>query len=107
METGFEVAEDLDFYRGRVHVWSSAVRPGPNVFSARIQKTIKQVHNRASCPYRQMTRDHVRGSATSRVLLPRSPFAANSRVLPLRALRPASPSATSRVPLPTPFAATS
>ncbi|GER29187.1 oral cancer overexpressed protein 1 [Striga asiatica] len=43
MNTGFEVAEDLAFYRGRVHVWSSAVRPDPNFFSARIQRTIKQV----------------------------------------------------------------
>ncbi|KAJ9171008.1 hypothetical protein P3X46_019063 [Hevea brasiliensis] len=43
LKTGFEVGEELGFYRGCVDVWNSAVRIDPTGFSARAQKSIKQM----------------------------------------------------------------
>ncbi|OAY46613.1 protein LTO1 homolog [Manihot esculenta] len=43
LKTGFEVGEELGFYRGCVDVWNSAIRIDPTALSTRVQKSIKQM----------------------------------------------------------------
>ncbi|KAL5730072.1 hypothetical protein ACHQM5_002944 [Ranunculus cassubicifolius] len=43
LKHGFQIGEELGFYRGCVDVWNSAIEIDPNCFSIRVQKSIKQM----------------------------------------------------------------
>ena len=41
--TGFQVGEELGFYQGCLHVWTSVPRIDPGMFSVRMKKNIDQM----------------------------------------------------------------
>ncbi|XP_052177730.1 uncharacterized protein LOC127791757 [Diospyros lotus] len=41
LKHGFQIGEELGFYRGCIDVWSSAIQLDPNCFSSRVQKNIR------------------------------------------------------------------
>jgi hypothetical protein len=47
LKTGFEIGEELGFYRGCIDVWKAAFEVEPTIFSARVQKNLKQLEELA------------------------------------------------------------
>ncbi|KAK9152598.1 hypothetical protein Sjap_000078 [Stephania japonica] len=41
LKLGFQVGEELGFYRGCIDVWNAALEIDPNCFSSRVKKNIK------------------------------------------------------------------
>ena len=47
LKTGFEIGEELGFYRGCINVWKAAIEVEPTVLSTRVQKNLKQLEELA------------------------------------------------------------
>lgn len=47
LKTGFETGEELGFYRGCINIWKAAIEVEPTLFSARVQKNLKQLEELA------------------------------------------------------------
>ncbi|XP_058749643.1 uncharacterized protein LOC131622615 [Vicia villosa] len=45
LKVGFEIGEELSFYSGCIHIWTSAIQIDPMAFSSRAKTAISQMHD--------------------------------------------------------------